>query len=155
MQWWANQKKYEDRVFLKQTLDTTALPLQTIDRSQGAQSTTIQSNAPSRASRPPSSSEVTFGSTSESDTATAIATDLSIGNNDEISVDKSFQFNTLDKIGTFERTSGEAITLAHGEQMSMGLDNVAAKDVQHSLYKPIKFPVSSENDITLSNAHQI
>jgi hypothetical protein len=27
LQWWANQKKYEDRVLLKQTLDTTALPL--------------------------------------------------------------------------------------------------------------------------------
>lgn len=128
MQWWANQKKYEDRVFLKQTLDTTALPLQTIDKS--GQSTTQMSSAPTtRASRPPSSSEVTFGSTSESETATAIATDLSIGNNDEISLDRSFQFNTLDKIGTFERTSGEAITLAHGEQMSLGLDNVATKDI--------------------------
>jgi hypothetical protein len=155
MQWWANQKKYEDRVFLKQTLDTTALPLQTIDRSQGAQTTTIEAPTQTKASRPPSSSEVTFGSTSESDTATAIATDLSIGNNDEISVDKSFQFNTLDKIGTFERTSGEAITLAHGEQMSMGLDNVAVKDIQHSLYKPIKFPVSKEQDVVFSNAHQI
>jgi hypothetical protein len=155
LQWWANQKKYEDRVFLKQTLDTTALPLQTIDRSQGAQPTQVAATTSNKVSRPPSSSEVTFGSTSESDTATAIATDLSIGNNDEISTDKSFQFNTLDKIGTFERTSGEEISLAHGEQMSLGLDNVAVMDVQHSLYKPLSFPVSKENDVVLSNAHQI
>jgi hypothetical protein len=143
MQWWANQKKYEDRVFLKQTLDTTALPLQSIDKS-GTTSTAVISNTNTavRQNRPPSSSEVTFGSTSESETATAIATDLSIGNNDEISFDKSFQFNTLDKIGTFERTSGQSISLAHGEQMSLGLDNVATKDIQHSLYKPIKIPVS-------------
>jgi hypothetical protein len=80
---------------------------------------------------------------------------LSIGNNDEISDSKSFQFNTLDKIGTFERTSGESISLAHGEQMNMGLDNLAVKDVQHSLYKPINFPVSSESDVVFSNAHQI
>lgn len=156
LQWWANQAKYEDRVYTKQTLDTTALPLATIDRSAGARPP-VSSSAPAvtRSSRPPSSSEVTFGSTSEADTATAIATDLSIGNNDEISVDKSFQFNTLDKIGTFERTSGEAITLAHGEQMSMGLDNVAVMDIQHSLFKPISFPVSKENEVVLSNAHQI
>jgi hypothetical protein len=36
LQWWANQRKYEDRVFLKQTLDTTALDVETIDRSAGA-----------------------------------------------------------------------------------------------------------------------
>ncbi len=155
-QWWQNQKKYEDRVFLKQTLDTTALPLQSIDKSGNAATTTIQSSTvTTRQNRPPSSSEVTFGSTSESETATAIATDLSIGNNDEISFDKSFQFNTLDKIGTFERTSGQSISLAHGEQMSLGLDNVATKDIQHSLYKPIKIPTSNENDIVFSNAHQI
>ena len=155
-QWWQNQKKYEDRVFLKQTLDTTALPLQSIDKSGNSAPTTIQSSTvTTRQNRPPSSSEVTFGSTSESETATAIATDLSIGNNDEISFDKSFQFNTLDKIGTFERTSGQSISLAHGEQMSLGLDNVATKDIQHSLYKPIKIPTSNENDIVFSNAHQI
>jgi len=39
--------------------------------------------------------------------------------------------------------------------MSMGLDNVASKEIQHNLYKPISFPVSSENDIVFSNAHQI
>lgn len=155
-QWWQNQKKYEDRVFLKQTLDTTALPLQSIDKSGTTSSTVIASTTTQpKQNRPPSSSEVTFGSTSESDTATAIATDLSIGNNDEISFDKSFQFNTLDKIGTFERTSGQSISLAHGEQMTLGLDNVATKDIQHSLYKPIKIPTSSENDIVFSNAHQI
>jgi hypothetical protein len=39
--------------------------------------------------------------------------------------------------------------------MNMGLDNLAVKDVQHSLYKPINFPVSSESDVVFSNAHQI
>ena len=40
LQWWANQKKYEDRVLLKNTLDTTPLDLHTMDKSEGGQSKT-------------------------------------------------------------------------------------------------------------------
>ena len=32
MQWWAKQKKYEDRVLLKNTLDTTPLDLHSMDK---------------------------------------------------------------------------------------------------------------------------
>ena len=161
MQWWTNQKKYEDRVLLKQTLDTTALSLQTIDKSgpgganSGSSDSDSSSNKESTPTKSPSSSEVTFGSTSEAEAATAIATDLTLSSNDDISNDKSFQFNTLDKIGTFERTSGEDISLAHGEQVSLGLDNVATKDVQHNLYKEIEFPTSKTEELKFSNAHAI
>lgn len=107
-QWWSNQKKYEDRVLLKATLDTTALDLQTIDKAgAGASSSeTTTTKEPARTQAAPSSTEVSFGSTSESDADTAIATDLTLGSNSDISDDMTFQFNTLDKIGKFERTSG-------------------------------------------------
>jgi len=132
MQWWSNQKKYEDRVLLKATLDTTALDLQTIDKAAGGDGNGDGDGSDGSGSdeakelHAPSSSEVTFGSTSESEAATAIATDVSFEGNDD---SLNFQFNTLDKIGKFERTSGEEISLAHGEQVSLGLDNVATKDI--------------------------
>lgn len=156
MQWWSNQKKYEDRVLLKATLDTTALDLQSIDKASGSASS---GDSDSDANKPeqkelhaPSSSEVTFGSTSESEAATAIATDLTFGGNDD---NMNFQFNTLDKIGKFERTSGEEVSLAHGEQVSLGLDNVATKDIQTNLYKDLEFPISNSSEIQFSNAHAI
>lgn len=156
LQWWANQQKYDDRVLLKQTLDTTALSLQTIDKAGTGTSTQAQNTESTTApTKAPSSSEVTFGSTSESEAATAIATDLNLGSNEDISNDKTFQFNTLDKIGTFERTYGDKIAIAHGEQVSMGLDNVATNDVQHNFFKPIEFPTSTSSEINFSNAHAI
>lgn len=156
MQWWANQQKYDDRVLLKQTLDTTALSLQTIDKSgTNTQSSVNNDNTNTQPTKSPSSSEVTFGSTSESEASTAIATDLNLGANSDISNDKTFQFNTLDKIGAFERTFSEDIDLAHGEQVSMGLDNVATADVQHNFFKPISFSTSNSEEINFSNAHSI
>ncbi len=160
LQWWNNQKKYEDRVLLKKTLDTTALSLQTIDKAgPGAQNAnnddSADDNKEDEASKDPSSSQVTVGSTSEGEASTAIATDLTIGASEDISSDKTFQFNTLDKIGTFERTQEEDISLAHGEQVSLGLDNVATKDVQHNLFKEISFPTSKSEEINFSNAHAI
>lgn len=158
-QWWANQKKYEDRVFLKKTLDTTALSLQTIDKAgpgaQNANDNTDDDNKDDEVSKDPSSSQITVGSTSEGEASTAISTDLTIGASEDISSDKTFQFNTLDKIGTFERTQEEDISLAHGEQVSLGLDNVATKDVQHNLFKEISFPTSKSEEINFSNAHAI
>ena len=105
----------------------------------------------------PSSTEVSFGSTSESDADTAIATDLTLSSNSEISSDRNFQFNTLDKIGKFERTSGVDVSLAHGEQVSLGLANsdVATKDVQFNLYKEVEFPTSTSQEIKFSNAHAV
>ena len=156
-QWWSNQKKYEDRVLLKATLDTTALDLQTIDKAGAGASSdeTATKSEPVRTQAAPSSTEVSFGSTSESDADTAIATDLTLGSNSDISDDMTFQFNTLDKIGKFERTSGEDISLAHGEQVSMGLDNVATKDVQFNLYKEVSFPTSQSDEVKFSNAHAV
>jgi len=154
LQWWSNQKKYEDRVLLKATLDTTALDLQTIDKAAGNGSGDEDDSSPTEAKElhAPSSSEVTFGSTSESEAATAISTDLSFDGNDD---SLNFQFNTLDKIGKFERTSGEEVSLAHGEQVSLGLDNVATKDIQMNMYKELEFPTSKTDDIQFSNAHAI
>ncbi len=155
MQWWSNQKKYEDRVLLKATLDTTALDLQSIDKASGSAAKSKDDDSDTKKEKElhaPSSSEVTFGSTSESDAATAISTDLSFGGNDD---NMNFQFNTLDKIGKFERTSGESISLAHGEQVSLGLDNVATKDIQTNLYKELNFPISNASEIQFSNAHAI
>ena len=60
-----------------------------------------------------------------------------------------------DKIGKFERTSGEEVSLAHGEQVSLGLDNVATKDIQMNMYKELEFPTSQTSDISFSNAHAI
>ncbi len=145
-------------MLLKSTLDTTALDLQTIDKAgAGAKSSDDDKKAaePTRTQAAPSSTEVSFGSTSESDAATAIATDLTLGSNSDISNDMSFQFNTLDKIGKFERTSGTDVSLAHGEQVSLGLDNVATMDVQHNLYKEIDFATSDEDEVKFSNAHAI
>lgn len=155
MQWWSNQQKYEDRVLLKATLDSTALDLQTIDKAAGSGSGSDDDGSSSSEPKElhaPSSSEVTFGSTSESDANTAIATDLSFDGNDD---SMNFQFNTLDKIGKFERTSGEEISLAHGEQVSLGLDNVATKDIQMNMYKELEFPTSTSDEIQFSNAHAI
>lgn len=90
-QWWSNQKKYEDRVLLKNTLDTTALDLQTIDKAgAGAHNNVDTTPEPVRAQAAPSSTEVSFGSTSESDADTAIATDLTLGSNSGISDDMTF-----------------------------------------------------------------
>lgn len=157
MQWWANQQKYEDRVLLKKSDDTTPLSLMTIDQSGNAQpaTTTSTSNTASAPTRSPSSSEVTFGSTSEAQSNTALSNDISLSSNDNISSDKTFQFNTLDKVNTFERTQGTEISLARGEQVTLGLDNVATKDVQHTLYKPITFPTSNSQDVQFSNSHSI
>jgi len=158
-QWFANQKKYEDRVLLKKTLDTTALSLQTIDKAgpgaANAAAADSDDDKSDEVAKDPSSSQVTVGSTSEGEASTAISTDLTIGSSEDISSDKTFQFNTLDKIGTFERTQGEEISLAHGEQVSLGLDNVATKDIQTNLFKEINFPTSKSEEINFSNAHAI
>lgn len=160
MQWWANQKKYEDRVFLKDTADTTPLPLQTIDKSatdddedSNTSSSSTDDEGPSKA---PSSSEVTFGTTNEDEASTAIATETNFGSSEDIAPDKSIQFNTLDKVGKFERTQGEDISLAHGEQVSLGLDNVVVRDgISTNLYKDLSFPTSASKTeaVAFSSAH--
>jgi len=160
MAWWANQKKYEDRVLLKDTADETPLSLQTIDKSAEAgdddSNTSSSSTDDAGPQKAPSSSEVTFGTTDDGDAATAIATETNFGSSDEIGPDKAFQFNTLDKVGAFERTQGEEISLAHGEQVSLGLDNVVVKDgIATNVYKDLTFATSAEKTETVafSNAH--
>ncbi len=164
MQWWSNQKKYEGRVFLKQTLDDGALPLQSIDKggngAVGGAASFSSADTSSQGAQlgdhaSPSSSEVQFGGTEESESSSAVVTDLSLNKNDVISNDKTFQYNTLDKIGVFERTKADSINIAHGESVSMGLDNLETKDIQHSLFKDISFPVSSAETVTFSSSHTI
>ena len=162
MQWWENQKKYEDRVLLKKTEDTTPLSLQSIDQSSGdvddPSNTSASSTDDADSGKAPSSSEVTFGTTNDGDAATAISTETNFGSNDEISQDLTFQFNTLDKIGKFERTQGEEISLAHGEQVSLGLDNVVIRDgIATNLYRDISFPTSAKKteSVAFSNAHAL
>jgi len=75
-------------VLLKATLDTTALDLQTIDKAgagtgDGNGDGSDGSGDEAKELHAPSSSEVTFGSTSESEAATAIATDVSFDGNDD------------------------------------------------------------------------
>ena len=156
-QWWAKQKKYEDRVFLKNTLDTSPLELHTMDRAGDGVDARDDASAMAddEPTRSPSATEVTIGSTSESDTATAISTDLTLGSSSEIMDENTFQFNTLDAVGNFERTSGEDISIAHGEQVSLGLDNVATHDVQHNLFKDIELPTSQSTDIQFAPTHQV
>lgn len=81
MQWWGNQKKYEDRVLLKDSADSSPLSLQTIDHSGDADAQDDEVAA----EKAPSSSEVTFGTTNDGDAATAIATETNFGSNSDIS----------------------------------------------------------------------
>ncbi len=153
VQWWAKQKKYEDRVLLKKSLDTTALPLETIDKG-GEGSTSAAKPAEQTVVTSPSSSQVTVGTTSSTEAATAIATDLNIADS-SISGSKKIQFNTLDKVGNFERTNKETIDIAAGEQVSLGLDNVETKDVQTNKFKTLNLATSKADDLKLSNTHQV
>lgn len=64
----------------------------------------------------------------------------------------------MDKIGKFERTQNEEVSLAHGEQVSLGLDNVVIKDgIATNLYKEISFPTSAKKteSVAFSNAHEL
>ncbi len=162
LQWWENQKKYEDRVLLKKTLDTTALSLQSIDREgkgvtgDDDDSDSDKSSATKKENlQSPSAAEVVVGSTSESETSAAISTDLMIDQNDEISGEKTLQFNTYDKVGNFERTTEDGIDIASGESVTLGLDNVEAKDVQTALLQEINLDVSHSKEIELPNSHKV
>ena len=157
IQWWSKQKKYEDRVLLKNTLDTTPLELHTLDKSAGApdSSREEQSITVDEVDRDPSSSSISIGSTSEKQSDSAISTDLTLGASDSITNSKDLQYNTLDTAGTFERTQSEPFSVAHGEQVSLGLDNLQTIEVQHNLFEPIDFPTSESTPIEFAPTHAV
>lgn len=103
----------------------------------------------------PSTTPITIGSTSTKQVGFGFTEDIDIGPSDTIVEENQFQFNTLDKIDTFERTQGEEVSIAHGEQVSLGLDNIKTNDVQHNLFKEIELPVSYSTDLEFSPAHAI
>ena len=125
IQWWAKQKKYEDRVLLKNTLDITPLELHTMDKSSGAPADARKDDSVTvEAPKDPSSTSISIGSTSEKASDSAVSTDLTLGASNSIASSKDLQYNTLDTVGTFERTQAEPFSVAHGEQVSLGLDNI-------------------------------
>jgi len=110
LEWWAAQLAYEARVFLKDSDDDTPLPLQTIDRAAGeadsedSNTSSSSTGSGSGSGQQPSSTEIVIGETDTEDTATAISTETSFAPSESMGSDMALQFNTLDSVGTFERT---------------------------------------------------
>ena len=161
LEWWAAQLAYEARVFLKDSDDDTPLPLQTIDRAAGeadsedSNTSSSSTGSGSGSGQQPSSTEIVIGETDTEDTATAISTETSFAPSESMGSDMALQFNTLDSVGTFERTQKDEVSIAHGVQISLGLDNVVVKDgIATNVYQDISLPTSASKTETVefSNA---
>ena len=63
----------------------------------------------------PSSSPINLGTTSTKEVGFGYTDEIKLSPSENIKDENQFQFNTLDKINTFERTQGEEVSLAHGE----------------------------------------